>query len=1200
MPPALSDPLSAPSSLSPAPSLKRPLNPPPSILTPTPSSSDANANAPPRQRRPRFTLAPSLSSSGPTPPDRVDSSSVGGPDKKDGEIKTTSTTKPSLGAKAWKILAANGVIQLDWIPGKLNWTSLKPVIRCALAGWIAMLLLLIGPSQRTLGQASFFTLVIAFITPPDKPFVQVLEVHFYSLIFVAASWVWVIIASAICSAVRKNTIPQSEVDQTLVFTGYYLEANVSIVCALFLGVGSGFFCWLKVKTAPSAITFPTVFACIQMDVALTLIPLLPYSYWASGEVFYLPMASQIAVNLLLSLLIFPSSLSASYLTSVQGLLNPLHTSTSALLALFKAGAEGDASLEDWIALGEVITVGRLKSQTEGLGAMMAVESPLKADVSLGRVAPEDLLRLGEKGKDVLLRAGGVAFFFEIIQTALRHTHLDSQAFSVRNHTDERHSFADEDLSTRPNSANASPLGSPTHSQTDLPATNTPHPLVDAEERPPPPPSSSAPASIHHSPLRPSSSSWRKDRFHLLHPSKHGRSRSKERSSLHGAGGSHLSLFDKLKKIQEPVGVFESQRYMDVERSLQHESSDHIHHQLHLLAHSSIPLVEAVNNALQHGSEWAARINKDRSFFSSGKSSRGKAFEEENKKISETLEREIEDYKRTGRLEVLDPYKHFFDPSHPPPDEEQLRKIPHRDLYWCYQMQFTLLAYASAVQALVKEQETIELLRPKKKLWFPKPAFPTGFFTSPNKDEDEQDAGVDDPENIPGLQPRSDSIGGAQAQRRDPDALAPDSPVRFILSRLHRGTSVLSSTQFLFAVKAGILTVLVAIPSWTPSTAQLFYENRGLWALIMAQLTLALYSGETAMAWVGRVMGTFAGCIVGLLVWSIGAGGTGKGTPWGIGAACAVSFPLIMLVRLYYPGPPLTRIIFSVSTVLVIGYGWQNAHGVQYTSGTWGFDVAWRRFLLVLIGISAAWFWSFVPPVSSGKQSLRHSYSKMISTIGDGLCAILSEADEKIEDPEEHLRIEKNLIAMKKKLNQFGLRHHSMSYEISLRGPWPLDRYEALKATLADLTALLSQFQFVLTTLRPGWRRALLKRTRLMDVRFLGDVLAVISLCATCLRSASPLPQITPCPLIERYLERHHGLRIDMDYDESVHHEEESGGVPRHVTAEVLESIEYCNFAVGCATAFAIVGRLDRLMVISKTLLGETFHIDGLRASSLHA
>ena len=75
-----------------------------------------------------------------------------------------------------------------------------------------------------------------------------------------------------------------------VYAGQYLEANVSIVCAVFLGVGSTFFvstfavragarvrrvahavldplrqCWLKVKTAPSAITFPCVFACIQMD-----------------------------------------------------------------------------------------------------------------------------------------------------------------------------------------------------------------------------------------------------------------------------------------------------------------------------------------------------------------------------------------------------------------------------------------------------------------------------------------------------------------------------------------------------------------------------------------------------------------------------------------------------------------------------------------------------------------------------------------------------------------------------------------------------------------------------------------------------------------------------------------------------------------------------------------------------------------------
>lgn len=61
---------------------------------------------------------------------------------------------------------------------------------------------------------------------------------------------------------------------------------------------------------------------------------------------------------------------------------------------------------------------------------------------------------------------------------------------------------------------------------------------------------------------------------------------------------------------------------------------------------------------------------------------------------------------------------------------------------------------------------------------------------------------------------------------------------------------------LFSSKCAVLSVLVATPSWTPSTARIFYENRGLWVLIMAQLTLGMYSGETAMAWVARVVATF--------------------------------------------------------------------------------------------------------------------------------------------------------------------------------------------------------------------------------------------------------------------------------------------------------------------------------------------------------
>lgn len=80
---------------------------------------------------------------------------------------------------------------------------------------------------------------------------------------------------------------------------------------------------------------------------------------------------------------------------------------------------------------------------------------------------------------------------------------------------------------------------------------------------------------------------------------------------------------------------------------------------------------------------------------------------------------------------------------------------------------------------------------------------------------------------------------------------------------------------------------------------------------MAQLTLGRHVGDTTMALVGRASGTFGGAVVGLLIWSIGAGGSGRGTPYGIGAATAVGFPCVMLVRLYYPCPPISKIIFAV-------------------------------------------------------------------------------------------------------------------------------------------------------------------------------------------------------------------------------------------------------------------------------------------------
>jgi hypothetical protein len=66
------------------------------------------------------------------------------------------------------------------------------------------------------------------MTPPDKPFVQMFEVHLMCLVFVGISWAYVAIAVAICSVVREVKLDPSTVSTLDIHSGVYLEPRVSI------------------------------------------------------------------------------------------------------------------------------------------------------------------------------------------------------------------------------------------------------------------------------------------------------------------------------------------------------------------------------------------------------------------------------------------------------------------------------------------------------------------------------------------------------------------------------------------------------------------------------------------------------------------------------------------------------------------------------------------------------------------------------------------------------------------------------------------------------------------------------------------------------------------------------------------------------------------------------------------------------------
>lgn len=88
---------------------------------------------------------------------------------------------------------------------------------------------------------------------------------------------------------------------------------------------------------------------------------------------------------------------------------------------------------------------------------------------------------------------------------------------------------------------------------------------------------------------------------------------------------------------------------------------------------------------------------------------------------------------------------------------------------------------------------------------------------------------------------------------------------------------------------------------------------------MAQLTLAVYAGDTLTAWFGRLQATFWGCCIGLAVWYIGSG-SGMGNPYGLGVVCFFVFTVLNgFYRNYNPGPMLTRVMTNASLMLVVGY-----------------------------------------------------------------------------------------------------------------------------------------------------------------------------------------------------------------------------------------------------------------------------------------
>lgn len=262
-----------------------------------------------------------------------------------------------------------------------------------------------------------------------------------------------------------------------------------------------------------------------MDIGFTTAALYPYPLYTSGLLFFLPMAVQGGIAAVCSILVFPESVGHSFQGKFGGVLGPLNTALESIESLFADAVAVDAQLstlnsnqrlEVWAEKSQVVRTKLLQSLA-GIPPLRAQQRYLGIDFSYNRLSGHDLRDVFDRLAILQTRSGGMAFFFDVIIMNARHLHLDSSAFSV-------HQASASRPSSRPPSVRAS---------------------TEVEEE------------FDHDHDEPSKRFHMPGFFHRRSGSPHG---------LPNHRSSHVSLLDHLRKIQQPVGVYESQRYMDVERA----------------------------------------------------------------------------------------------------------------------------------------------------------------------------------------------------------------------------------------------------------------------------------------------------------------------------------------------------------------------------------------------------------------------------------------------------------------------------------------------------------------------------------------------------------------------------------------------------------------------------------------------------------
>ncbi|KAL4928080.1 uncharacterized protein BDV17DRAFT_298812 [Aspergillus undulatus] len=376
----------------------------------------------------------------------------------------------------------------------------------------------------------------------------------------------------------------------------------------------------------------------------------------------------------------------------------------------------------------------------------------------------------------------------------------------------------------------------------------------------------------------------------------------------------------------------------------------------------------------------------------------------------------------------------------------------------------------------------------------------------------------------------------------------------------------TSDEGMYALRMVVVTIALSIPGLLPKTAGFYYREKGFWGLIMGQTGLLVYMADFTFSTLSRLVGTIVGGVLGLLAWYIGSG-NGPGNPYGLSAVMAVMLIFFLWVRLYLPPNLLQGGIISAATfLLVVAYSYVDTHTPTYGNPGVGYNIFWRRLLLVLIGVAAATVVQILPHPPSAASHISKSLSRSIRTLSDHYALLLScwgrvgNEGKTITEP-IWLELSESLVMLEGSLYNLQYEFSSSRFDSKSLGQ--------VKQICHDINGVLARLLVASATLPQNYKDRLSQQMGVLDHRCIGEVMAVLGVCEQALRTGDAPPEILPTPLVRRAIE--YGQTHQSEYRLSV---------------EMVRDEDYRSYCVALGAYVRFLGKIDELVLVIKGVLGE--------------